>query len=137
MAMHVIKKRKKAHLPFATTIQQDSGHHSESSAADTSTNSSAGSDTEERRQTSLRKDGRRFQNPRPQPGRQAIGGIYNTDVFQIQLGELLAEVRPNYEKKGGQIAEPLRKLKEIIENIAPMKPLPVRLAALRPLLLRL
>ncbi|EKD15098.1 uncharacterized protein L3040_003701 [Drepanopeziza brunnea f. sp. 'multigermtubi'] len=45
------------------------------------------------------------------------GGMYKSSLFKLQVDELLAEVRPNYEKRLCGVDELLRKLKGLIEGI--------------------
>ena len=51
--------------------------------------------------------------------------MYTSDMFQIQLGELLAEVRPNYEKVTKRVEKTLRRLKQVIDYIPARDPQPV------------
>ena len=51
--------------------------------------------------------------------------MYTSDMFQIQLSELLGEVRPNYDKIMVRVERTLRRLKQIIENIPARDPQPV------------
>ncbi|MCJ1285761.1 hypothetical protein MMC26_005102 [Xylographa opegraphella] len=55
--------------------------------------------------------------------------MYTSDMFQIQLDELLAEVRPNYEKVMMRVEKTLRRLKQVIENIPARNPQPIYEAA--------
>ena len=45
------------------------------------------------------------------------GGLYKNNMFKLQVDEMLAEVKPNYEKRAGVIDDALRKLKRLIEGI--------------------
>lgn len=45
------------------------------------------------------------------------GGLYKTNLFKLQVDELLAEVQPNYEKRLKGVDDLLRKLKGLIESI--------------------
>lgn len=53
------------------------------------------------------------------------GGSYKSNLFKLQVDELLAEVKPNYEKRLGFVDEELRKLKVLIESIEDRDPLSV------------
>ncbi|KAK1146706.1 U3 snoRNP protein [Aspergillus melleus] len=44
-------------------------------------------------------------------------GLYKSNLFKLQLDELLADLRPNYDKQVSRLQDTLHKLKEIIENI--------------------
>ncbi|MCJ1414557.1 hypothetical protein MMC32_000884 [Xylographa parallela] len=55
--------------------------------------------------------------------------MYTSDMFQIQLGELLAEVRPNYEKVTKRVEKTLRRLKQVIDYIPARDPQPIYEAA--------
>jgi len=45
------------------------------------------------------------------------GGDYKSSLFKLQVDELLAGVKPNYEKRLGGLDEALHTLKELIESI--------------------
>ena len=51
--------------------------------------------------------------------------IYTSDLFQIQVAELLEVVQPNYGKWMARVEEALRKLKRIIEGLPSRPPLQV------------
>lgn len=84
------------------------------------------SDEDEKSEESSPKDeDARRDAPRSNPkasrvGRGAIAlgnGAYNTNLFQLQLNELLSKVRPDYERRMDKADNALRKLKDIIERI--------------------
>lgn len=60
-------------------------------------------------------------------GEGAAGNIYNPNMFKLQVDELLAEMRPDYERKLKKIEKALHKLKVILERIPEHEPLPVGL----------
>ena len=60
-----------------------------------------------------------------QPSVLHTNGSNNTNMFNIQLDELLTEVKPNYQKRMRKLKSALHKLKSVIENIPPRGPLPV------------
>jgi len=45
------------------------------------------------------------------------GGLYKSNMFKLQVDEMLREVRPNYEKRLGGVDDSLRRLKIAIEGI--------------------
>jgi hypothetical protein len=55
-----------------------------------------------------------------------VGGSYKSSMFKLQVDEMLAEVQPNYEKRGPVIDEALRTLKGLIEGIEDREGLSVR-----------
>lgn len=52
-------------------------------------------------------------------------GLYKSSMFKLQLDNLLADVRPNYEKYQGTINGALHEVKALIEGIADREPLGV------------
>ncbi|PLB51749.1 pre-rRNA processing protein Utp22 [Aspergillus steynii IBT 23096] len=44
-------------------------------------------------------------------------GFYKSNLFKLQLDDLLADLRPNYDKQVARLQNTLHKLKETIENI--------------------
>jgi U3 small nucleolar RNA-associated protein 22 len=54
------------------------------------------------------------------------GGSYKSSMFKLQVGELLSEVQPNYEKRLEGVDAALRKLKDLIESIEDREARPVR-----------
>lgn len=60
-------------------------------------------------------------------GPMSLGnGAYNTNLFQLQLDQLLSKVRPDYERRMVRAENALRKLKTIIERIPNHEAKPVR-----------
>lgn len=55
------------------------------------------------------------------------GGLYKSSMFRLQIDEMLAEERPNYEKFSSTIEAALAKIKAIIEAIPEREPLSVRI----------
>ena len=51
---------------------------------------------------------------------------FNPDIFNLQVDELLAEARPQIESCLERAKPSLRRVKDVIENIAASGPLPVR-----------
>lgn len=60
-------------------------------------------------------------------GEGAAGNIYNPNMFQLQVDELLAEMRPDYKGKLKKVEKALQKLKATLERIPEQEPLPVSL----------
>lgn len=56
------------------------------------------------------------------------GGLYKSSMFKLQIDELLAEVRPNYEKRSAGLDEALHRLNGLIEAIEARPTLPVRMS---------
>ncbi|MCJ1398657.1 hypothetical protein MMC11_001858 [Xylographa trunciseda] len=67
---------------------------------------------------------------RPRTKPMPTKDMYNSDMFQIQLNELLVEVRLNYEKLTTRVEKTLRKLKQTIESIPARAPQPIYEASL-------
>lgn len=55
------------------------------------------------------------------------GEMYNSDLFQIQVRELLSTIQPNYDRQTARVEKTLRKLKNVIEGIASRQALPVHI----------
>lgn len=53
------------------------------------------------------------------------GATSNSNIFSLQVDELLTEIRPNQERMKARFAESLRSLREVIQNIPNRAPLPV------------
>jgi U3 small nucleolar RNA-associated protein 22 len=53
------------------------------------------------------------------------GSLYKSSLFKLQIDELMAEVRPNYEKRLNGVDDTLRRLKSVIEAIDERDGLPV------------
>lgn len=53
------------------------------------------------------------------------GGLYKSGMFKLQVDEMLAEVRPNYQRKLTGVDDALQRLKGLIENIEDCKPVSV------------
>lgn len=53
------------------------------------------------------------------------GGLYKTAMFKLQIDDLLADVRPNYEKYSSTINGKLHEIKALIESILDREPLSV------------
>ena len=55
----------------------------------------------------------------------AAGNMYSSNMFKLQMDELLAEMRPNYERRLKKVEKALHKLKAILERIPEQDALPV------------
>jgi U3 small nucleolar RNA-associated protein 22 len=53
------------------------------------------------------------------------GSLYKSNMFKLQVDEMLAEVQPDYEKQFRGVNDALRRLKIQIEGIEPRDPLSV------------
>jgi len=53
------------------------------------------------------------------------GGLYKSSIFKLQVDEMLAEVRPNYEKRLAGVDQALHRLNSLIEGIEGREFLPV------------
>jgi len=53
------------------------------------------------------------------------GGLYKSNMFKLQIDEMLAQVQPNYEKRMPGVNEALHRLKSLIEAIEDREMLPV------------
>ena len=62
-------------------------------------------------------------------GEGAAGNTHDSNMFKLQLDELLAEMRPDYERRLKKVEKALHKLKGILEHIPERDPLPVSLAS--------
>ncbi|KAL2372463.1 pre-rRNA processing protein Utp22 [Blastomyces gilchristii SLH14081] len=49
-------------------------------------------------------------------------GVFKSNVFKLQVDELLSQLRPDHGKLHSRVEKPLRKLKSIIENIPAIPP---------------
>ncbi|MCJ1390843.1 hypothetical protein MMC18_003704 [Xylographa bjoerkii] len=129
MSAHAPKRRKLDHSlqKDDTDREAESEHESSVSGSDAELSTALGSGSSNgvvfQEVALLPKVSRPWIKPTP------TKEMYNSDVFQIQLGELLAEVRPNYEKATTRVEKTLRKLKQIIENIPARDPQPIYEAA--------
>lgn len=58
-------------------------------------------------------------------GEGAAGTTHDSTMFKLQMDELLAEMRPDYERRLKKVEKALHKLKGILEHIPERDPLPV------------
>ncbi|PGG97841.1 hypothetical protein AJ79_09077 [Helicocarpus griseus UAMH5409] len=52
----------------------------------------------------------------------AASGVFKSNVFKLQVDELLSQLRPDHDKLLSRVEKPLRKLKSIIEKIPDIPP---------------
>ena len=55
----------------------------------------------------------------------SAGSMYKSNLFKLQMDELLAELRPSYKRRMVKAEKALHKLKRLIEAIPTRDPLPV------------
>lgn len=60
------------------------------------------------------------------PATSFTSSAYNSSMLQLQIDELLSEVRPDYEKRMVSVENAIRKLKKIINDIPDRGPDSVR-----------
>ena len=128
MDKHALKRRKLDHPPVHARSAKE--HASESS--DSSSGSASGSDSGEEKIP--QSNGKPFNGT--EQGRVArvksklinSGDMYNSDLFQIQVGELLSTVQINYERLRTRVEKTLCRLKRVIEDIPPRQPLLVHIS---------
>ncbi|MCJ1378069.1 hypothetical protein MMC17_001165 [Xylographa soralifera] len=129
MSIHTLKRRKLDHSLQNVDIDEEAESEYESSVLGsdpeiiTASENSSMKDATFQKAAHLRKTSRSWTKPMP------TKDMYTSDMFQIQLGELLAEVHPNYEKITVRVEKTLRRLKQIIENIPARDPQPIYKAA--------
>lgn len=119
MAPHALKKRKLAHQTDENPTFAGSSPESPSSEFDLSDGGPASKSQRASTQP------RPVQKTGPHQTLQTSGEKYASGLFQMQIEELLSEVRPNYEKYTFELEQALRKIKEIIERIPPREAVPV------------
>ena len=117
MAQHAVKRRK---LERDRDGRASNGTTALDLRTPTPQPSSDTSDHEVSSQSEVEKP-----SPRPKSRRQSgqnsagLVSSYNASLFDLQLNELLAEVRPDQQKRMPVIDETLRSLKTLIERISP------------------
>jgi len=128
MDNHALKRRKLDHPPVYAHDGKDDASESENSSLGSMAGSNSG---EEEAPLSSGKSGNGMLQPRVTKIRSkpmTSGDMYNSDLFQIQVRELLLTVQPNYERLTTRVERTLRRLKRVIEDIAPRQPLPVHIS---------
>ncbi len=106
MALHATKRRKLT-------------HSSSSESSDTGSAGSTNDDVvpEDNKSPVMRRTASGVANVRQAEAGQYASGAYNSNMFKLQMDELLVKVRPKYEKRMNKVENALRKIKGIIENI--------------------
>lgn len=120
MATHAIKRRKlsplsEGHL-HKSNIQEKAGDLSQYSS-DQDTNLVPGNGAIQG--SSTRVEAKRIS------ATPWSSGIYDSNMFKLKVNELLAKVRPDYERRMLKVENSLRKLKDIIERIPDREAKPV------------
>ena len=121
MVAQIFKKRKVEHTSHEAHVNGNDASDSRSSSA---------SDSEEVEAVAPKMNGHSgnsFRQSRPnKPQPLAItGDVFTSDLFQIQVKELLSAVEPKYEKQTVAVEKVLRRLKSVIEELPSREPLPV------------
>lgn len=120
MAPHALKRRK---------LDQTSGHEGHPSAAAVPTggdpHSGAFDNGGGTALTATNPAGAVRKSDLGGDGEGAAGNTYNSNMFKLQMDELLAETRPDYERRLKKAEKALRRLKTILERIPEQEPLPV------------
>jgi U3 small nucleolar RNA-associated protein 22 len=121
MAQHPIKRRKLEH--DGDSSDADAASSNESMAD----NSSASDESDNEDQPSKAHKKTPVKAPRTDVDSSAMyaGESHKSSIFKMQVDEMLAEVRPNYEKRMAPVNEALRKLKVIIESLGDREPMSV------------
>ena len=124
-----LKRRKLAH----SRVQDDGNEMSvlEDSSDDSISASSAMDERDPQANRSNRHCATAPKVTRARVNPLSTGDIYNSDLFQIQVGELLEVVKPNYEKWIARVEEALRKLKRVIEGLPSRQPMQVAMYCAR------
>ncbi len=84
-----------------------------------------GAVVEENNTSGIRHNAREGAKTRLDEVGQFASGAYNSNMFKLQMDELLVKVRPKSEKRMSKVENALRKLKSIIESIPSQEALPV------------
>ncbi len=113
MAPHAMKRRKVTHQ--AISEDEDGGSVSDMGSANVTDDGSVAIEEN-------RSPGRKYGAPKSTKSyldqtRTFSGGAYHSNIFKLQVDELLVKVRPKYGKRMTKVENVLRKLKGIIESI--------------------
>lgn len=112
MATHTNKKRKLSPLSeghrHTSNAQERAGDLSQESS-DQDTDIVAGNGAIRGRPTMVK--------AKRNPTTSWSSGTYDSNMFKLKVNELLARVRPDYERRMLKVESSLRKLKDIIERI--------------------
>jgi U3 small nucleolar RNA-associated protein 22 len=112
MAPLPLKRRKLSHDIDESSSAEDSPVDSDRNVQNSSSDSEDDGRVVQSKKSQVRQK-------RAHDGESAVyaGGDYKSSLFKLQVDELLAEVKPNYEKRLRGIDEALRSLKGWIEGI--------------------
>ncbi|OQD73909.1 hypothetical protein PENDEC_c013G06873 [Penicillium decumbens] len=120
MSAHTVKRRKLSPSPDA-----NSQSHPKSSSTSALTSSKEGSE----KMAAARKNDH---STKPQAGSRGkdersaelamASGFYKSSFFKLQMDELLAGLRPNYDKRISKLQDILHKVKHVIENLPEIPP---------------
>lgn len=121
MAAHAIKRRKVTHP--AGSKNEEGGRPSDNGSANSTDD--GGAVVEENRIPSLRHNAHESAKTHLDGLGQFASGASNSNMFKLQMDELLVKVRPKYGKRVTKVEDALRKLKVIIESIPNQESLPV------------
>jgi U3 small nucleolar RNA-associated protein 22 len=121
MAAHATKRRK-VNYPARSENEDGRGASDNGSASSTD---DGGAVVEENNTSGIRHNAREGAKTRLDEVGQFASGAYNSNMFKLQMDELLVKVRPKSEKRMSKVENALRKLKSIIESIPSQEALPV------------
>lgn len=125
MEKHALKRRKLDHPSAQTHDGKEDAFESENSSFGSLSGSDSG-EGESHKPIGKPSDGTaKPRVARAKPKKVPTGDMYNSDLFQIQVGELLSAVQPNHDRQMARVEKTLRKLKQVIEDISLRQPLPV------------
>ncbi|KAE8395404.1 Nrap protein [Aspergillus alliaceus] len=113
MSAHTAKRRKISPSPHITHKDEQLNASSQNDSSKTTRNEISGIDSTARRG-----------NNDCSAELALASGFYKSNLFKLQLDELLADSRPNYDKHVSRLQDTLNRLKEIIENIPERPPKP-------------
>ena len=113
MALHALKKRKLAHQVYENPNATDSSPSTEGTLSESELDSGGPSSNPQRASS----QSGRLQKIKSYQTLQISSETYGSSVFQMQIDELLSEVRPKYERREVELEKALRKIKEIVEGI--------------------
>lgn len=113
MVPHTSKKRKLAHQTEENLNVTDSSSSTEGTSSESELD---GGGPFSQPHTALLKPGF-LQKTKSYQMLQTFSETYASSIFQMQIDELLSEVRPKYEKRMVELEQTLHKIKEIVEGI--------------------
>jgi len=123
MAAPTLKKRKVTHTPVDDNDQEV--FSTTSSKMGESSNEDSDAAQEQQSYHQAKSKPQHSANYSRDTARPFLAEAHHSSLFKFKLDELLAQVRPDYQKRMVKAENALRKLKEIIENIPSREPLSV------------